>query len=60
MGFSLIELLIVISILGILTVFGMLRFRDYHLKSHNAAALTDLRNTKDLLTAYYADNKFFP
>ena len=59
-GFTLIEVILTIGILAILSVVGMLQFQNYHMKSYNTAALTDLQHVKTQLTAYYADNQYYP
>jgi prepilin-type N-terminal cleavage/methylation domain-containing protein len=55
-GFTLIELMIVIAIIGILAAIAIPQFAAYRARSFNAAALADLRNTATSQEAYYADN----
>ena len=59
-GFTLVELLIVIAIIGILAAIAIPRFASYRQKSYNSAALSDLRNAKVKFAAYYADNHHYP
>ena len=59
-GFSIIELLMVVAIIGILVTFAVPQFSAYRMKSYNAAAMSDLKNATIRLEAYYADNKFYP
>ena len=59
-GFTLIELMIVIAIIGILTAIAIPQFASYRVKSHNSAALSDLRNVKSILEVYYTDHKHYP
>jgi prepilin-type N-terminal cleavage/methylation domain-containing protein len=55
-GFTLIELMIVIAIIGILAAIAIPQFAAYRARSFNAAALADLRNLATSQEAYYADN----
>lgn len=54
-GFTLIELMIVIAIIGILAAIAIPQFTAYRTRSFNAAANTDLRNLATAQEAYYAD-----
>lgn len=58
-GFTLIELLIVVAIIGILAAIAIPQFAQYTLRSHNAAANSDLRNFRTALEAYFSDNDFY-
>ena len=53
-GFTLMELLIVIAILGILSAIVMYQFSSYQQKSYDAQAHSDLRNAVTAEEAYYA------
>jgi len=59
-GFTLIELLIVVAIIGILAAIAIPQFSAYRAKAYNAAAQSDLKNTKTNLESYFADNQLYP
>ena len=59
-GFTLIELMIVIAIIGILAAIAIPQFASYRQKSYNSASQSDLRNVKTNLEAYYADYQEYP
>lgn len=59
-GFTLIELLIVVAIIGILAAIAIPQFAAYRQRGYNAAAVSDLKNFRTSLEAYYADNQFYP
>jgi type IV pilus assembly protein PilA len=55
-GFTLIELMIVIAIIGILAAIAIPQFSAYRVRSFNAAAESDLRNLSTAQEAYYDDS----
>jgi type IV pilus assembly protein PilA len=55
-GFTLIELMIVIAIIGILAAIAIPQFNAYRQRSYNAAAVGDLRNAITSQEAYFVDN----
>lgn len=58
-GFTLIELMIVIGIIGILAAIAIPQFTVYRTRSYNSAAMNDLRNTANAQEAYYVDNELY-
>jgi len=59
-GFTLIELMIVIAIIGILAAIAIPQFAKYRSKAYNASALSDLKNVRTEVEAYYADHDNYP
>jgi type IV pilus assembly protein PilA len=58
-GFTLIELMIVIAIIGILAAIAIPQFSAYRKRSYNAAAEADLRNAATAQEAYFVDNSHY-
>ena len=59
-GFTLIELMIVIAIIGILAAIAIPQFASYRAKSFNSASVSDVRNVRTDLEAYYAEWQAYP
>jgi len=59
-GFTLVELLVTVAIIGILAAIAIPEFTMYARRGHNAAAESDLRNFKTGMESYYADNRAYP
>jgi type IV pilus assembly protein PilA len=55
-GFTLIELMIVIAIIGILAAIAIPQFNAYRKRSYNSSAVADLRNAATAQEAYFVDN----
>ena len=58
-GFTLIELMIVIAIIGILAAIAIPQFSAYRTRSYNAAAQADLRNAATAQEAYFVDEQTY-
>ncbi len=58
-GFTLIELMIVVAIIGILAAIAIPQFAKYRVKAYNSAAESDLRNIMTAEEATYADSQAY-
>jgi prepilin-type N-terminal cleavage/methylation domain-containing protein len=58
-GFTLIELMIVIAIIGILAAIAIPQFSAYRMRSYNSAAQADIRNAATAQEAYFVDNSTY-
>ncbi len=56
-GFTLIEILIVIAILGLLAAIAIPQLSIYRMKSYNTAALSDIKNAAIAQEAYFVENQ---
>jgi type IV pilus assembly protein PilA len=55
-GFTLIELMLVIAIIGILAAIAIPQFEFYRKRTYNSVAESDLKNACTAQEAYYVDN----
>ena len=58
-GFTLIELMIVIAIIGILAAIAIPQFNAYRKRSYNSSAIADLRNAATAQEAYFVDESTY-
>ena len=54
-GFTLVELIIVIAIIGVLAAIAIPQFASYRTRSFDSASQADLRNAITVQEAYYQD-----
>ncbi|HFC6396714.1 TPA: pilin [Neisseria polysaccharea] len=59
-GFTLIELMIVIAIVGVLAVVALPAYQDYTARAQMSEALTLAEGQKSAVVEYYSDNGTFP
>jgi general secretion pathway protein G len=59
-GFTLVELLIVISLISILAAMGLVQYRNSVMSSKEAVLATNLFRMRDAIDQYYADKGKYP
>lgn len=59
-GFTLVELLIVITIIAILSAFGLINYLEVLKQGRDTKRQSDLKTIQSALEQYHADNHFYP
>ena len=59
-GFTLIELLTVVAILAILVAIAIPQYSKTRIRAANTATLTDIKNAKTDLDAFYSEKNYYP
>ena len=59
-GFTLVELLVVISLISILAAMGLVQYRNSVQRTREATLMRDLFEMRDLIDQYYADKGKYP
>ncbi|NUR56846.1 MAG: type II secretion system protein [Acidobacteria bacterium] len=59
-GFTLVELLVVISLISILAAMGLVQYKNSIVRTQEATLKTDLFRMRDAIDQYYADKGKYP
>lgn len=60
-GFTLLELLVTVGIVGVLSAIALPQFAEYKIRAYNAVAVADLKNSANAQeSAYIAEDGYIP
>jgi type IV pilus assembly protein PilA len=59
-GFSLLELLVVLAIIGVLAAIAIPQFLSYRARGVDSQMKSDLKNAALAMDSYFAENKVYP
>ena len=59
-GFTLVELLLTVAILGVLAAVAVPFYTNYRLASFNTTAVADMKAAKTALEGYFLDMQHYP
>ena len=59
-GFSLLELLVVVAIIGVLAAIAIPQFVSYRARAVDSQMKSDLKNAALAMDSYFAENKVYP
>ena len=59
-GFSLLELLVVVAIVGLLAAIAIPQFSSYRTRAVDSQMKSDLKNAALAMESYFAENKVYP
>ncbi|MFP3982351.1 MAG: type IV pilin protein [Desulfurivibrionaceae bacterium] len=59
-GFTLVELMVVVAIVGILASVAVTQFTKYRGRAHDSVALSDIRNTRTAVEGFMSEWQHYP